>query len=76
VRISIADTGYGIPKEKQSEIFEPFSRLNIDKGTVDGVGIGLSITQKLIDLMGGTISLESEIDKGSRFTIELLLAKP
>jgi len=76
VRISIADTGYGIPKEKQSEIFEPFSRLSIDKGTVDGVGIGLSITQKLIDLMGGSISLESEIDKGSCFTIELLLAKP
>jgi len=47
VRISIADTGYGIPKGKQSEIFEPFSRLNIDKGTVDGVGIGLSKTQKI-----------------------------
>jgi signal transduction histidine kinase len=76
VRISIADTGYGIPKEKQSEIFEPFSRLNVDKGTADGVGIGLSITQKLIDLMGGSISLESEVDKGSHFTIELQLAKP
>ncbi|MGK0179761.1 MAG: signal transduction histidine kinase, partial [Nitrospinales bacterium] len=76
VRISIVDTGCGIPKEKQLEIFEPFSRLNIDKGTVDGVGIGLSITQKLIVLMGGSISLESEIGKGSQFTIELLLAKP
>ncbi len=76
VRIRITDTGHGIPKENQSEIFEPFSRLNIDKGTVDGVGIGLSITQKLISLMGGAISLKSEVGKGSCFTIELLLAKP
>lgn len=75
VRISITDTGYGIPKDRQVEIFEPFTRLNIDKANVDGVGIGLSITQKLIDLMGGTLSLESEVDKGSCFTIELPLAK-
>jgi len=76
VHISITDTGRGIPKEKQTNIFEPFSRLNIDKTNVDGVGIGLSITQKLISLMGGSISLESEMGKGSCFTIELPLEKP
>jgi len=73
VRISITDTGYGIPKDKQLEIFEPFARLNIDDVNVDGVGIGLSITRKLIDLMGGAISLESERGKGCCFTIELPL---
>ena len=76
VQVNITDTGCGIPKEKQSNIFEPFSRLNINGTNVDGVGIGLSITQKLINLMGGSISLESEMGKGSCFTIELPLEKP
>ncbi len=71
VRIKIQDTGMGIPKKKQAEIFEPFSRLNIDKTSVEGVGIGLSITQNLINVMGGAIFLESEMDRGSCFTVEL-----
>lgn len=76
VQVKIHDTGKGIPKDEQSKIFEPFLRLNLDNTTVDGVGIGLSITKKLIDLMDGSIYLVSEMGKGSCFTIELPLAKP
>ncbi len=75
VQVNIQDTGKGIPKDKHSLIFEPFLRLNLDQTNVDGVGIGLSITKKLINLMDGSIYLVSEMGKGSCFTIELPLEK-
>ena len=68
--IQVADTGTGIPKEAQSYIFEPFRQVD---GAVThdnrGIGLGLSITKQLVDLMGGRINLESEIGRGSTFTI-------
>ncbi len=70
--IQVADTGAGIPKEAQSYIFEPFRQVNnsITRGN-RGTGLGLSITKQLVEIMGGEIKLESEIDKGSTFTIIL-----
>ena len=70
--IQVADTGAGIPKEAQSYIFEPFRQVNnsITRGN-RGTGLGLSITKQLVEIMGGEIKLESEIDKGSTFTIML-----
>jgi signal transduction histidine kinase len=53
VRISIADTGLGIPEKDRSKIFDPFERSHIDKTNVDGVGIGLSISKQLVEMMGG-----------------------
>jgi PAS domain S-box-containing protein len=70
--IQVQDTGTGIPKEAQMYIFEPFRQVN-SSITRDnrGIGLGLSITKQLVDLMGGKINLESEPGKGSTFTILL-----
>lgn len=68
----VSDTGAGIPKEAQSYIFEPFRQVdNAITHYNRGTGLGLSITKQLVELMGGHILLESEVDKGSAFTITL-----
>ncbi|MEP6894870.1 MAG: histidine kinase N-terminal 7TM domain-containing protein [Chloroflexota bacterium] len=72
--IQIADTGTGIPKEAQSYIFEPFRQVdNAITRDNRGVGLGLSITKQLVEIMGGRIDVESEVGKGSTFTIILPL---
>ncbi len=74
--IQVADTGTGITKEAQSYIFEPFRQVdNAITRDNRGIGLGLSITKQLVDLMGGRITLESEIGKGSTFTILLPINK-
>ena len=70
VRISIIDTGTGIADEFLSEIFQPFNRLSNDS-TIEGTGIGLSISKQLIEMMGGSIGVSSKINDGSIFWIEL-----
>ena len=70
VRISIMDTGTGIADEFLSEIFQPFNRLSNDS-TIEGTGIGLSISKQLIEMMGGSIGVSSKINDGSIFWIEL-----
>jgi PAS domain S-box-containing protein len=68
----VSDTGAGIPKEAQAYIFEPFRQVdNAITHYNRGTGLGLSITKQLVELMGGNITLESEVDKGSTFTISL-----
>ena len=74
VRISIIDTGFGIRKEDQAKVFEPFQRVSDKREHIEGTGIGLSITKRLVDIMGGRIGFESEHNKGSTFWVELLLA--
>lgn len=70
--MQVTDTGAGIPKEAQSYIFEPFRQVNNSITRENrGTGLGLSITKQLVEIMGGQITLESEIDKGSTFTILL-----
>ena len=71
VKIHIIDTGPGIELSKQKLLFEPFERLGVEQSGIEGTGIGLTITKKLVSLMDGTISLESEMGKGSQFTIDL-----
>ena len=72
--VIVCDSGPGIPKEEQEKIFGEFARLS---GTEkeEGFGLGLSITRKLIELMGGELTLESVPDKGSDFTVNLPLEK-
>ncbi|HOT77295.1 MAG TPA: PAS domain S-box protein, partial [Candidatus Wallbacteria bacterium] len=72
--IEVYDTGIGIPREKIGEIFEMFHQLG-DSSTSrhGGSGIGLSIVKGLIEIMGGTIKVKSEPEKGSRFIVELPL---
>jgi len=68
--IHIKDTGIGMTKEFLSHIFEPFERERTSTmSRTQGVGLGLSITKNLVDLMGGTIEVFSEVDKGSEFVL-------
>ena len=71
IRFQVKDTGIGIPREKREEIFKPFMHWEFRGRVVEGVGLGLAICRKLIELMGGRLSLESEEGKGSTFTVEL-----
>ncbi|MBL6957789.1 MAG: PAS domain S-box protein [Rhodospirillales bacterium] len=73
-RISIGDTGKGIPLSKQPMLFEPFNRLGIDGTKIMGTGIGLTITKQLIERMSGKIGFESTEGQGSTFWIDLPIA--
>ena len=74
--ISVADQGIGIPQEDQSRVFERFYR--VEKGRArknGGTGLGLAIVKHITQLYGGTVSLESEVGKGSTFTVTLPVAQ-
>ncbi|MBQ4232059.1 MAG: response regulator, partial [Lachnospiraceae bacterium] len=72
LRISIIDTGIGIKKDDISKLFSNFERLDLKHNrTIEGTGLGLSLTQKLIGLMGGNIEVDSEFGVGSTFTINV-----
>lgn len=76
LEIQVSDTGVGIPKEAHSQIFEPFRQVHPDITHENrGAGLGLSIAKQLVDLMNGKITLESELGKGSTFTVLLPLRK-
>ena len=71
VRLSITDTGSGIPLDRQHEVFQPFNRLGRETGTIEGAGVGLALSRRLIQVMEGTIEFSSVPGKGSRFWIEI-----
>ncbi len=71
--LKVWDTGPGIPPEKQQEIFQPFSRLESSATKQEGTGLGLNITQALVQRMGGEIGLASTLGQGSEFEIVLPL---
>ena len=74
VRFEVEDTGIGISKEFQERIFDPFEREGpAPGGSLEGTGLGMTITKNLVQLMGGQIFLESELGKGTRFIVELPL---
>jgi len=70
VRISVIDSGKGISQEQLQEIFLPFSRLNT-ASNIEGTGIGLSISKQLVEMMNGNIGVNSTVNEGSEFWIEL-----
>ena len=72
LRITVEDTGIGIRQEDIGRLFQKFERVDLQKNsTVEGTGLGLAITRSLLDLMGGSIDVESEYGKGSVFTVIL-----
>jgi PAS domain S-box-containing protein len=73
VRISVRDTGPGLTPEQLAQLFQPFNRLGREKSAEEGTGIGLVVTKRLAELMGGTIGVDSTIGVGSVFWIELSL---
>ena len=69
--ISVRDTGHGISEAQQKNIFQEYARLHQDEAHVEGTGLGLNITQRLVQLLGGEIHVESEPRKGSVFTVRI-----
>jgi PAS domain S-box-containing protein len=75
LRLMIRDSGLGIAPEDTTKLFNPFERLRAADSKIEGIGLGLAISRRLIELMGGEIGVESEPNEGSTFWIELPLAE-
>jgi PAS domain S-box-containing protein len=71
VRVSVSDTGMGIPVDKQEKLFQPFQRAGQETGPIEGTGIGLVISKRLAELMGGRVGFRSAPGAGSDFWVEL-----
>ncbi|HZE56782.1 MAG TPA: ATP-binding protein [Chthoniobacterales bacterium] len=74
-RISVQDTGAGIPVEKQARLFTPFDRLGAEQSAVEGTGLGLALCQRLVHAMNGSIGVNSSLGSGSTFWLDLPQSK-
>ncbi len=73
-RISVVDTGRGIPADRHDEVFQSFNRLGAEASGEEGTGIGLALSKNLVERMGGRIGFVSEADKGSEFWVDVPLS--
>jgi len=71
VKVTITDTGIGIPKDKQDKVFSAFNRLGQETSAIEGTGIGLVVTKDLIEMMRGSIGFDSTEGQGASFWVEL-----
>ena len=74
IRVLVSDKGQGIPPDRINQIFKPYTRASeLSNAEVKGFGLGLAYVQKVVELHGGTITVESLENKGSCFTVQLPL---
>ena len=71
IRLSLRDTGHGIPEEMINHLFTPFNRMGYESSNIEGAGIGLVISKNIIEIMNGSLGLESTSKNGSTFYIEI-----
>lgn len=74
LRISVRDTGRGIPLQRQSEVFQPFNRLSAENTSIEGSGVGLVITKQLVEMMQGRLDFTSAEGMGTTFWIDFPMA--
>ena len=75
IRINVTDSGRGIPPERMVQLFTPFERLGAEQTEVEGTGLGLALSKGLVEAMGGQIGVESRVDHGSTFWVDMALAQ-
>jgi CheY-like chemotaxis protein len=75
LRIKVRDTGHGIPPERMARLFTPFDRLGIEQAGIEGTGLGLALSRRLVEAMGGTMAVESAVGAGSTFSVELPISE-
>ena len=74
LRISVRDTGRGIPLQRQNEVFQPFNRLSAENSNIEGSGVGLVITKRLVEMMKGTLDFSSAEGVGTTFWMDFPIA--
>jgi PAS domain S-box-containing protein len=75
LKIDVTDTGHGIRADRMDQLFAPFERLGAEGSGIEGTGLGLALSKPLVEAMGGTISVASELGKGTTFSVELASAE-
>jgi signal transduction histidine kinase len=75
LRIAVRDTGLGIPADQMSRLFTPFDRLGAEGTNIQGTGMGLALSKRLTEAIGGTLTARSVQERGSTFTVDLALAQ-
>ncbi len=76
LRIEVIDNGYGLMPEQIDRLFRPFERLGAEIGSIEGTGIGLALSKGLVEAMGGAIGVDSQVEVGSTFWVELAATTP